>query len=191
MRDLTPKQEQFVEGVISGLTQREAYKQAYPGINMNDNSIDQSACRLMKHPGVAHRVAELRGELKERHMATADKVIEELTHIAFADISDYLDYKKDGDNVKVEIKDSKNIDTRAVSEVSVTKDGTFKFKMYAKDQALIALGKHLGMFVDRSMNLNINAEESIRVSQALSNNPKLAAQAVELYRKSKQTGEVK
>jgi phage terminase small subunit len=142
---LTPKQEKLVQGVFSGLSQREAYKQAYPGTKMKIKTMDETACRLMKHEGIIMRMNELTTELKERNMVTAEKVIEELAHIAFADISDYLDYRRDEEgNIKVEIKDSKRIDTRAVSEVSTTKDGTFKFKMYAKDQALIALGKHLG-----------------------------------------------
>lgn len=184
MKDLTPKQEAFVQAVFSGTSQREAYRQAYPTSRMNDKSMDECACRLMKHPGIARRMAELRGELKERHMATADKVVDELAHIAFADISDYLDYRKDGDNIKVDIKDSKKIDTRAVSEVSVTKDGTFKFKMYAKDQALIALGKHLGLFVERSLNVNLNSEETSRIQQAMRENPEIAEKAMELFRLS-------
>jgi len=36
---LTPKQEKFVQGLFSGLSQREAYKQAYNAVNMKDTTI--------------------------------------------------------------------------------------------------------------------------------------------------------
>lgn len=40
------------------------------------------------------------------------------------------------------------MDGRAISEVSLFKDGTFKFKLHDKLKALELLGKHLGMFND-------------------------------------------
>jgi len=50
---------------------------------------------------------------------------------------------------KIDVKDSDTIDTRSVAEVSVDKEGKFRLKMYCKDNALVQLGKHLGMFVEK------------------------------------------
>lgn len=189
--ELTPKQEKFVQNVFAGMSQREAYKQAFPGSKMTDKSVDEIACKLIRREKLQHRMMELTAELKERHMVTADAVISELSHIAFDDISNYLDYYQDGEgNTKVRVKDSQTINTKGVAEVTLTKDGTFKFKLYAKDNALIQLGKHLGLFVDRSMNLNVDMGENSSISQALTSNPELAAKVTELYRISKQKPEV-
>lgn len=184
--ELTPKQEKFIQGIVGGLSQREAYKEAYDCTNMKDKSVDECASRMMAKETSRARLHELQAESKERHLSKADAVITELAHIAFDDISNYLDYKQDAEgNIKIRLKDSKKIDTRGVAEVSLTKDGTFKFKMYAKDNALIQLGKHMGLFVDRSMQLNIDAGENSSIAQAVRNNPDLTAKAIELYRISK------
>ena len=44
MSDLTPKQEMFVQALIAGKSQREAYKEAYNATNMKDETIDVRAC---------------------------------------------------------------------------------------------------------------------------------------------------
>lgn len=190
-RKLTPKQEAFVQNVFSGMSQREAYRASFNCENMKEKSIDEVACRLARSVPIRNRLSELQDEVKDRNMVTVDNVIKELSHIAFDDISNYLDYNQDAEgNIKVRVKDSQTINTKGVAEVSLTKDGTFKFKLYCKDNALIQLGKHLGMFVDRSLNLNLNSDEISRIGQSLTSNPELAAEAVELYRKSKQAGQV-
>ena len=43
---LTVKQEKFVQGLFKGLTQREAYKQAFNTENMKDATIDNNAYKL-------------------------------------------------------------------------------------------------------------------------------------------------
>lgn len=162
---MTIKQEKFAQGLFTGLSQREAYKQAYNAENMSDEAIDVEACRLADNPNVALRIEKLTNELKERNMVTVENVLSELSKIAFDDIKNYLRfYPGEDGNIQVEIKDSDTIDTRAISEVSVGKDGQFRFKQYCKDNALVQLGKHLGMFTDNiklsggTTNTNINID---------------------------------
>jgi phage terminase small subunit len=151
---LTIKQEKYVQGLFAGLSQREAYKQAFNCKNMSDKTIDENACRLANDSKVIARIDELTNELKERNMVTVEKVIAEIAHIAFDDIKNYLRFYPDAEgNIKMEIKDSDKIDTRSVSEVSIGKDGQFKFKLYCKDNALVKLGQTLGIFKD---NINIS-----------------------------------
>lgn len=158
---LTIKQEKFAQGLFAGLSQREAYKQAFDTKNMTDKTIDEAACKLANNYKIATRLTELTGELKERNMVTVEKVLEELSHIAFDDIKNYLRFYPDADgNIKMEIKDSNEIDTRSVSEVSLGKDGQFKFKLYCKDEALVKLGQHLGMFKN---DLNIIGAVPIKI----------------------------
>jgi len=160
---LTIKQEKFAQGLFAGLSQREAYQKAFNTKNMTDKTVDEAACRLANDCKITARLDELTDELKERNMATVERVLEELSHIAHDDIKNYLSFKTEkvfvGYDSKgypvsdyktvVELKDSETIDTRAISEVSIGKDGQFKFKLYGKDSALVNVGKHLGMFKEK------------------------------------------
>lgn len=163
---LTIKQEKYAQGLFAGLTQREAYKQAYNADNMTDAVIDVKASELANSGKIKVRIDQLTQELAERNMVTKEKVLSELAHIAFDDISNYLRFYPDAEgNIKMEIKDSETIDTRAVSEVSIGKDGQFKFKVYCKDNALVQLGKHLGMFVDRVESNNTNTNIEVQLTE--------------------------
>jgi len=161
-KGLTIKQERYAQNLFAGMSQREAYKDAYSTKNMSDKSIDEEACRLANDLKITTRVAELTEELKQKNMLTVQKVVDELSHIAFDDISNYLSYRTEktvvgrdelGNPITdyktiIDLKDSNTIDTRNISEVSMGPNGTFKFKQYCKDNALVQLGKHLGMFTD-------------------------------------------
>jgi phage terminase small subunit len=159
---LTIKQEKFTQGLFAGLSQREAYKQAFNTKKMADKTIDEEASKLANNPKVTTRLDELTDELKERNMVTVEKVLDELSHIAFDDIKNYLRFYTDPSTkeIKMEVKDSDTIDTRSVSEVQLGKDGQFKFKLYCKDEALTQIGRHLGMFKD---NLNVNANMNVQI----------------------------
>ena len=45
---LTPKQEKFVQNLIRGMSQREAYKKSYNASKMKDETIDSKASNLFK-----------------------------------------------------------------------------------------------------------------------------------------------
>ena len=53
---LTPKQEKFVQGVLSGMTASESYRNSYSTKNMKDSSVWREASVLMSHPKVSQRV---------------------------------------------------------------------------------------------------------------------------------------
>lgn len=78
---LTEKQETFVQGIINGLSQREAYKQAYSTKNMSDNAIDREASLLMKNPKVTQRFTSLRDELVAPSIMSAKERLEYLTRV--------------------------------------------------------------------------------------------------------------
>ena len=59
MDKLTPKQELFVQGIISGLSQRQAYRQAYRAEKMTDKTVDETANKLLRNPKVTTRYREL------------------------------------------------------------------------------------------------------------------------------------
>lgn len=71
MTELTPKQERFIQNIVSGMSQRQAYKDAYNAENMTDESIDVEACKLFNDTKVSQRYQELMEELKDKAIMTA------------------------------------------------------------------------------------------------------------------------
>ena len=76
---LTPKQEQFVQNIIQGMSQADAYRSAYSCKNMSDNSIYVNASKLVADTKVALRIKELRNELAKPSIMTAQERLEWLT----------------------------------------------------------------------------------------------------------------
>ncbi len=61
--NLTPKQEAYCLARMRGLSQRQAYREAYPSSRKwRDESVDKAACLLESHPKVLPRLQELRAE---------------------------------------------------------------------------------------------------------------------------------
>ena len=150
---LTKKQEKFVSELIKGKSQREAYKKAYDASRMKDTTIDSKASILFKDEKVRARFDELKGKVvaraEEKTIMSALEVLKEIESIAKTDISDFLDFRTEktlvgqrGDEPIygyapiVDLKDSRTVDTKNISEISVGSNGTFKFKTYNRDAAL-------------------------------------------------------
>jgi len=163
MAGLTIKQEKFCQGLFSGLTQREAYKQAYNCEKMTDKSVDENACKLAGDTKIASRLSFLIDELKGRNMVTVERVIAEYAKIAFADIKDFLrfgtekvqiDEDEEGNPIYaykqiIDVKQSEEVDGTMIQEVSISPKGVFSFKLHDKKGSLDMIGKHLGMFTDK------------------------------------------
>ena len=136
LNKLTVKQEKYAQGLFSGLSQREAYKQAYDVDRMSDKCIDEEACKLAASPKVSQRITELEDELKYRNMATVERVLSEYAKIGFADIKDFLafrtektvvDHDEQGNPIYeyrqvVDAKPSEEIDGTLINEVAISKD---------------------------------------------------------------------
>ena len=76
---LTAKQEAFVQNIIQGMSQADAYRSAYSCKKMSDKTIWENASRLMADSKVKARVAELRGQLAKETIMTAQERLEWLT----------------------------------------------------------------------------------------------------------------
>lgn len=63
---LTAKQEAFAQGIVSGLSQADAYRKAYNAKNMKDAVIHVKASELMSNGKVAGRVETLRKPVIEK-----------------------------------------------------------------------------------------------------------------------------
>lgn len=78
---LTAKQEKFVQNIVKGMSQREAYKSAYNTKRMSDNAIDREASLLLKNPKVTQRHKELGAKTESKTILTAQERLEYLTEV--------------------------------------------------------------------------------------------------------------
>ena len=101
----------------------------------------------------------------ERAEVTVEQVVRELKLLGFSDIRKVVSWRnelvtrtekgKDGEPVlmpRVTIVDADKISDEAaaaVAEVWQTVNGALRVKLHDKHAALVSIGKHLGMFVDR------------------------------------------
>lgn len=77
MDRLTPKQELFVQGIISGLSQRQAYRQAYKAEKMSDETVDVRASKLLKEYKVSTRYRELLKEFSNMALWSREQAFNE------------------------------------------------------------------------------------------------------------------
>src|SRR4029077_4935907 len=166
---LSPKHEAFVQAYVSrGMNGTKAYRAVYPSIK-SDDVAGAAAARLLGNVRVQARIAEIMRAGAERAEVTIEQVVRELKLIGFSDIRKVVSWRnelvtrtekgKDGEPVMVEvvmprvtIVDADKISDEAaaaVAEVSQTVNGALRVKMHDKHAALVSIGKHLGMFVDR------------------------------------------
>ena len=89
---LTTKQELFVQSLIQGYSQREAYKMAYEADNMKDKTIDKRASELFSKGDIKGRYEELKNELKQKMFYTVEKANDDLNWIKLKAKED-IEYK--------------------------------------------------------------------------------------------------
>lgn len=111
---LTPKQEKFIQGVVSGLSQREAYKQAYNATKMKTETIDKKASELFSKGEIRGRYEELLNEFKEKALYTREEATNDLLWIK----------KEAKSNIEIEGLDKSNgtIFINSVKELCVLND---------------------------------------------------------------------
>ena len=78
---LTTKQEIFVQRLIEGNSQRDAYKFAYNCEKMKDESIDVEASKLFNSPKIIQRYEELLEEHKQKALYTREEAVNDLIWI--------------------------------------------------------------------------------------------------------------
>ena len=86
---LTDKQEKYVQGLLKGLSQREAYHEAYPkSKKWKDTSVDSKASTLLSNVKVKQRFDQLKGKAMEiverRGLLDAADVLEKIRNIIVA-----------------------------------------------------------------------------------------------------------
>ena len=117
---LTANQEQFVQNIIQGMSQADAYRSAYPNQRMSDKTIWEAASKLMANPKVIARLTELRNELAQPSIMSAQERLEWLTELIKSDEESTSDKLRAADimnkmqgeyiqKVETEVKNAVNI----------------------------------------------------------------------------------
>lgn len=89
---LTPKQEKFIQNIISGMSQREAYKNSYNAKNMANDTIDNKACKLFNSGKIRARYQELMKRLENKAIMTAEERMIWLTKVINCDVKVKQEY---------------------------------------------------------------------------------------------------
>ena len=103
---LTAKQEKFVHNIIDGMSQADAYRNAYPNQNMSDKTIHESASRLMNNSKIIARLKELREQMAKPTIMSAQERLEFLTQIIQGLKGEVSVQVVDGETVEIEMPTS-------------------------------------------------------------------------------------
>jgi hypothetical protein len=85
---LTAKQEKYVQGLVAGLSQRKAYREAYPSSNKwKDATVDNKASALLRKDEILARYNELMDEHKAKALWTREEAVSTLKWLVERSIS--------------------------------------------------------------------------------------------------------
>lgn len=131
---LTPKQEAFVNAIIEGKSQADAYRSAYSTKNMSNNAIYREASLLMSHPNIAQRVQELRDQIAADSIMSATERLKLLTRIARGEEPEKVVRFVNDEMVEYEVpaclkarREAIDIMNRMTGEYTTKIDGELKF----------------------------------------------------------------
>lgn len=92
MEKLTIKQEKFVQSLLKGMSQREAYKNSYDASNMKNETIDRRASELFKNGKVKARYEELNKRAEDKAIMSAIERKKWLTKVINCDVKVKQEY---------------------------------------------------------------------------------------------------
>lgn len=180
---LSIKQENFCNYYIECGNASEAYRRAYPGSReWTDKAVWGRASELLKDNKVIVRVEELQKELKDRSDVTRDRILQELSGIAFSSIAsmhntwiERKDFEALSERDKAAIRSistkvlKKNIGTSEDPEIIDVE--YVKVELYDKIKAIERICKMLGYDSPQDVNVNMvspmTKEEAKRIIEDL------------------------
>ena len=143
---LTPKQKLFCKYYLISLNATDAAIKA----GYSKKTADVIGIQNLGKLNIKKYIEERMNKRAEKLEITADKVLEEIAKLAFANTTDILEITDHG----VTIKDLSKLDTTCISsaEEVFDKEGMrvgVKVKLHDKTKNLELLGRHLGLFNDK------------------------------------------
>ena len=94
---LTPKREKFVQNLVKGMSQREAYKNSFNAGNMKDATIDKKASELFKKEEIRGRYDVLVKRLEDTTIMDAKERMKWLSKVIKGDVKEKYTYWDNGE----------------------------------------------------------------------------------------------
>lgn len=152
---LTAKQSRFVAEYLIDLNATQAAIRA----GYSAKTAQQISSENLSKPVVAAAIAEGQKVLAAKSGVTAERIVKELAKIGFSNMQDYVS-THEGEPY-IDLRDLERDQWAAVGELTVDRytDGRgedarevkrIKFKLSDKRASLVDLGRHLGMFTDKT-----------------------------------------
>ena len=140
-RKLTDRQRRFIEEYLVDLNAVQAAIRA----GYAEKSAHENAFRILRRPGVTKAVQAAMESRAARTRITQDRVLEELAAVAFFDPAEIASVPLSGPEDFCRLpKHARG----AIAGWGWNPRGDFMVKLVPKTPALIALAKHLGLFLD-------------------------------------------
>jgi len=170
---LSPSHKNFCRTLIADhkMNQTQTYLDTMATPNMRRVTAKDKAGNLMKNKLIRVELQRLMDLRAERLDLTADKVLAEISQIAFMKFDDYGSYDEDGNVV---LKPSDEVDTRGIKSikrriVSSDENSTteaFEVKFHDKLKALELTMRHLGLLNENLINVG-KVEVKIQLPKGL------------------------
>ena len=123
VKPLTPKQEAFALAYVLTGNACEAYRRSYDCSRMKQKTLEPVASKMLAHPKVGTRIAELRANIAERSEITVEKILRGLW-----------------DNYEKAMRHT------PVLNQAGEPTGEYRYEGAVANRALELMGRHLGMF---------------------------------------------
>ena len=140
---LSPRQEKFAQGIAAGLTQSDAYREAYPrSRNWASEAARVAGAKMSAIGNISVRISELQSVAAELACLDGAEVMREIKRIAMSDIGKIVD-----SNGRIKLPHELDDATRAaVASFEIDEYGRIRYKFWDKNVALINAAKILGLF---------------------------------------------
>jgi phage terminase small subunit len=174
---LAPKEKRFVAEYLVDLNASQATLRA----GYSRGRARQTGWDLLRKARVAEAIATAQADLAGKISVTVERIVTELARIGFSDIRDVVRWHSVAANGPdqsettaarpisvVEVKSAHELAPEAaaaIAELSVQPGGGIRVRLHDKRAALVALGKHLGMFGDRREHASNITVEIVRFGQ--------------------------
>lgn len=153
--ELNDKQQQFCLFYVKSFNATKAYQKAY---KCSYETAMVNGHKLLRNTKIKNKILELKQSKLNREFLSEEDIFQKYMDIAFADMTDYLEWQTAEVELepgivrkvsKVTFKDSSQIDGTLVSEVRVGKSGDAEIKLADRMKALNWLAEHMDMATEK------------------------------------------
>ena len=160
---MDPRKERFAQAIMQGKSNRDAWLIANPNTKFNKQTINRKAREWADDSDINQRLNELRAIegniLVQKFNVTAERVLEELINIGFADIGDCIHIS---DERVIDLKQGAK--TKAIKSINQNKQGSIIVQMHDKVGALEKLAQITGLYEPKvKVDAEVKADSTIKI----------------------------